>query len=114
MANYSVRNNIVYARVKDLTEEELRAVKNYKALGYELKETKEKIKKPVNEKYTKSAVKKFLEEHGTKEQIKKYDELYNAPVMQDGKPKTLKDGKTVKVKGHIGTLAWFKKTFPEY
>ena len=47
MANYKVNGNKVFADVSKLTEEELNAVKNYMALGYELvnKEFKKGITK---------------------------------------------------------------------
>lgn len=47
MANYKVSGNKIFADVSKLTEEELNAVKNYKALGYELvnKEFKKGITK---------------------------------------------------------------------
>ena len=38
MANYKVKDNKIYADISKLTEEELNAVKNYKALGYELEQ----------------------------------------------------------------------------
>ena len=36
MANYKVSGNKIFADVSKLTEEELNAIKNYRALGYEL------------------------------------------------------------------------------
>ena len=48
-------------------------------------------------------------------QKKEYWDKFNAPVIDKatGEAKLKKDG-TKKVKGHVATLAWFKKEFPNY
>lgn len=114
-ANYHVVGNRVFAKVAKLTEEELAAVKNYILLGYELVDSKEKEKKPINELFTAKAIQSYLEEKGTKEQQKIYWEKFNSPVIDKntGEQKKYKNGKA-KVKGHIATLQWFKTEFPNY
>lgn len=114
MANYKVEGKKVIAKVADLSEKEMQAVKNYLALGYELEEYK-KVKKAPQEAFKADTIKKWLEENGTKAQMEEYKKRFEAPVIdkKTNKPKLKKDG-TPKVKGHVATLAWFKKEFPNY
>lgn len=115
MANYHVKNQKVYAKIANLTEKELSAVKNYLALGFVLVESKEVNKKITNKAFTAKAIQEFLEEKGTKEQNKIYWEKYNEPVIdkETGEYKKTKKG-DIKKKGHIATLRWFKSEFPDY
>ena len=71
-------NETIIAKMESLTDKDVKILKNYKLLGYNVipyekpkaEETEEKI-------YTEPNVRKFLEEKGTKEQQKKFDKLYN-------------------------------------
>ncbi len=112
MANYKLEGKKVIAKVAALSDKELKAVKNYLALGYTLEEFKKEKKEP-DEAFKALTIQKWLEENGTKAQKKEYWDRFNAPVVKDGVTKTKKDG-TPKVKGHVATLAWFKKEFPNY
>lgn len=114
MANYTLEGKKVIAKVASLSEKELQAVKNYLALGYELVEFK-KEKKDPQEAFKAKTIQVWLDENATKAQKKEYWDRFNAPVIDKntGKQKTKKDG-TPKVKGHVATLAWFKKEFPNY
>lgn len=114
MTNYKVKDGKVIAKVAELSEKELQAVKNYIALGYTLEEFKKEKKEP-NEAFKAATIQSWLEENGTKAQQKAYWDMFNAPVIDPKTklPKKKKDG-TKKVKGHVATLAWFKKEFPNY
>lgn len=111
--NYVIDNKaqVIYANVASLTEKQLKAIKNYIALGYQLKE---KVK-TTDEKMKKENVVAFLNANGTKEQIDKFNTIMNEPVIdKDTKqPKMLKDG-TPKKKGYVAALQYFKKQFPNY
>ena len=113
MANYRVVGETVYAKIADLDEKELRAVINYKKLGYKIVEPKEK--KEPKEAFKAETIQKWLEENATKEQIKTYWEKYNAPVIDKStkEPKRNSNGE-IKKKGHVATFSWFKATFPNY
>lgn len=109
--NYKIVGNKIIAKVGNLTDKEVAAVKNYIKLGFELEEPKKKEPNPA---FKKEAIQKYLEDKGTKEQQAKYEELFNQPILdEDGKQVYTKDGKP-RVKGHIATLSWFKETFPKY
>lgn len=114
MANYTLDGKKVIAKVATLSEKELQAVKNYLALGYVLEEYKKEKKEP-KEKFKAVTIQKWLDENGTKAQKKEYWDRFNAPVIDKdtGKPKLKKNG-TPKIKGHVATIAWFKKEFPSY
>ncbi len=114
MANYKLEGKKVIAKVAALSEKELQAVKNYMALGYVLEEYKKEKKEP-QELFKAATIQKWLDENGTKAQKKEYWDKFNAPVIDKatGEAKLKKDG-TKKVKGHVATLAWFKKEFPNY
>lgn len=117
--HYIVEGNKVIADVAKLNEKELAAVKNYIALGFSLVEPK-KEKKVAKAEFKAEAIQAWLEENATKAQQAKYWELFNAPVEKDGEvvcyTKDCKMGKAgdPKKKGHIATLNWFKKEFPNY
>lgn len=111
--NYVIDNKekAIYANIASLTEKQVKAIKNYLALGYVLKE---KVKTP-NEKMKKENVVAYLTANGTKEQIDNFNAIMEEIVIdKDTKqPKTLKDG-TPKKKGYIAALQYFKKEFPNY
>lgn len=80
--HYKIDGNKIIANVKSLTEAELKAVKNYISLGFELVEGAIKTeKKKANEDYTEEIVRKNVDEYGTKEEKKTYEDLYNKPVI---------------------------------
>lgn len=110
--NYTVKGNSILADMTKLNKTDMKEIKNYLALGFELKPT-EKTTEPKEE-YTKEYVKNWYKENiANGEDI--YDTLYNMPVLdENGKPKTLKDGKTVKVKGHMNTVKFIKEIFKDY
>lgn len=111
--NYEINSKAKTITVKmgSITPKQLKLVKNYVELGYKLIE----YVKPTNDKFKKETIKNFLDQNGTKEQIAKYNELYNTPQIDKDtkKQKLTKAGKPM-VKGHIATLQWFKKEFPNY
>jgi len=116
MSNYrtTVRKgqDVIIANVSALTEEEMKAVMNYKKLGYKLIDEKPKDgmkKKGLSTK--KKDVEAWLKEHATEEQIKKYHDIQNEEVKD--KTKLDKDGNVKKV-GYVAVLPWLKETFPEY
>lgn len=124
-------NKQIRACIELLTDAELKIVKNYISLGYELVGTE----KPKKEKATPEEqknnplsavnVQKYLKANATAEQQEQYWKLYNKQA-KDKKTKELvfyknDDTKNKKYKagdpkpvGHIGTIRWFKETFPEY
>lgn len=120
------KNKIIRAVIPKLSEKDKKAVKNYIDLGFELIEIEEP-KKEANPAFKEEAVQKFLQEKGTKEQQEQYWKLYNdfqkdsktgdyiyyTKNSKEGSKKPYKKGDK-KVRGHIATLHWFKKTFPNY
>lgn len=111
--NFTVDNvaKIVYAKVGNLTEKQLKVVHNYLALGYVLEE---KVK-VSNGKMEKEKVVAYLEANGTPEQIEKFNTIMNETVVdkKTGLPKLLKSGEPKK-KGYVAALQYFKKQFPDY
>lgn len=107
--------------VDKITQAEMKKIKKLaKGFGYALEPyTAEKEK---NEAFTEKAIREFLADKP--KQLKIYEEKYNAPQIdkKTGKPVLLKndskDGKRKagepRVKGHVATLQWFKKEFPDY
>jgi hypothetical protein len=94
--NYVVVNEEkkVYAKIGNLKEEEMKAVLNYKTLGFEVIPYEEPKKEPkeTNSKLTAEAVQKYLKEHGTKEQQNKYWEIYNEQATdENGNPLVYKN-----------------------
>ena len=143
--HYRVDGKKVIANIGALTEQEMSAVKNYIALGYEVVEGKVKVDNDgeVKKEWTEKSIREYIEKNGTEEQKKTYNDLYNKPTNDkatykndvykteefedvDGKKHkiTVYDDKGNKIilhakgeprkQGHVGTLAWFKKTFPKY
>ena len=115
MANYHVnqKKKVVYAKVALLTEMELKAVSNYQALGYELKEPKEK-KEVKNEKFTKKYIDKFLEKNASEIQKEEFKKIVNDVVIdKETKQPKLKKDNTPRVKGYVAAYKWLKDTFPK-
>lgn len=114
--NFTVDNERkkIYAVVAKLKAKELKVIKNYVALGYTLV-AQEEAKKEVNPIFTEDAVKEYLSEAGREAELKEYNKIYNeqAKDKETGELKFKKDG-TPKIKGHVATLGWFKKTYPNY
>ena len=112
MANYEVNNakKVVYAKVECLTEKQIKAVRNYLALGYKLED------KPKGEKdFSKDSVIAYLKQYGTPEQIKKFNDKMEAQAKdrETGEPIFKKDGSPRKV-GFIAGLKYFQNEFPNY
>lgn len=114
--NFTVDNERkkIYAVVAKLKAKELKVIKNYVALGYTLV-AQEEAPKEANPAFKEDAVKAFLSEAGREADLEEYNKIYNeqAKDKETGEPKFKKDG-TPKIKGHVATLGWFKKTYPEY
>ena len=126
-------NKLVNAVVVDLTERDKKEIKNYIDLGYTLvpqdrpkkpKLTKEQeTEKRKANPFSEINIQAFLKENGTKAQQDKYWEIYKEQA-RDSKTKmplvykTSKEGKFTegepRTKGHIATIGWFKKEFPNY
>lgn len=130
--HYEINNATkqVLAVVEKLTDAETKAVKKYLDLGYVLVAQEQPKKKKATEEEQKANpkseinIQKYLKANATAEQQKKYWDLYNRqakdketkqPVFYktDSKNGKFKKGDPKPV-GHIGTLRWFKETFPEY
>jgi len=123
-------NKIINAEIISLTEKEKKEINNYLYFGYVLKnvekEKKHKLTQEEKDKnpFSEKRIQEFLEQKATKEQQKKYWEIYNEQATsnktgellvykKDTKDKKHKAGEP-RVKGHIATLQWFKKEFPNY
>lgn len=124
---------VVITNINKISAEEKKSALNYKDFGYEViikditpvKKTKEeREQEKLENPYSEINIRKYLEEKGTKEQQADYEKLFNE-VMKDKKTNEVvryknksKDGKhkvgDIRVIGHVNTLAWFEKTFPDY
>ena len=93
MANYKIEGKKIIAEIGKLTAKEVKAIQNYLSFGYTLEE-KQKVEKPVNEKFTQENIQKYIETNGTKEQQEKYWKLFNAEVKDE-------DGNTVLYKTDV-------------
>lgn len=124
----------VYAEIAKLSAKDLKEVKNYIALNFELvnveppKLTKEekakraeenkarKEKEKIENPYSKINVEKFLQKEENKKLWEEYDARYNeqAGTNRKGKekdePKYLNDG-SIKVKGYANCIGWFTERF---
>lgn len=117
------KKRIIYADITKLTERDKKKIRTYLDLGYTIEEVKAP-KQEAKPEWTEKAIRDYLKKNATKEQQEKYNSLYNAPQIDKdtNQPKTYKnnskDGKhkkgDIKPKGHIATLSWFKKEFPDY
>lgn len=137
--HYEIDNNrrLVKAIIVSLTEREKKEIKNYIDLGYNLvpleKEKKPKLTEEEKQKqkkenpFSEQNIQAFLKKNASEEQQKEYWKLYNTQGKDSktGLPLVYKtdskENSRVKFKkgdprpkGHIATLQWFKKTFPEY
>lgn len=134
--NYEIIGKSIIADIPNLTEKELQSVKNYVALGYELKEgtphkptkaERAEQKKQSEEKkaeakeaqkqnpYSKQNVEAFLNQAGNEELLAEYTSRYNEQAGtnrkgQENEPKFLKDG-TPKKKGFANCIGWFTDKF---
>lgn len=87
--SYEVQGNKVIAKIEALTEEEMKIIKKYIALGFEVvpyvkpEKSTEEGKKEIE--YKADDVIKFLEEKASPEDLKTYKALINAPVMVKNK-----------------------------
>ena len=117
MKNYVVKDKDIFVTVEKLTDEEMKVVKKYLDLGYTMKEMVVE-KKPPKVAFREDVIKAWLEKNA-KEKLEVYDWYYNQQaktIDKETKEKVLKfkkDGSPI-LKGHIGTLAWFKDEFPNY
>lgn len=111
---YEVKGKDIIAKMDLLGEKDLKVIKNYIALGYNLVEYK-KEKKETKEYYKKEAIEEWLNKNATEEQIEEYRKIYNEPMKdkKTGEPMLKKDG-TPRVNGFIATFHWLRKTFPNY
>ena len=136
--HYEVNNEkkIIIANMKVLTEKDLKILKNYQALGFEIRAHEEE----KTNKYSEAIIKLFLEEYAgeDKEKIKEIKEKYLKVYYSVAKTKDDKGNKVdsvykkdiedkeksteekkvykhrageKKLKGHVATLQWFKKKF---
>lgn len=107
--------------VDKITQAEMKKIKKLaKGFGYALEPYT--AEKKTNEAFTEKTIREFLADKP--EALALYEAKYNAPMIdkKTGKPVLLKndskDGKRKagepRVKGHVATLQWFKKRFPEY
>lgn len=116
MSNYrtTVRKgqDVIIANVSALTDEEMKAVMNYKKLGYKLIDEKPQDSKKKKGLSTKKIdVEAWLKENATEEQFKEYLKVQDEEV--EDKTKLDKNG-NVKKKGYVAVLPWLKTTFPDY
>lgn len=122
--SYEVDNvaKVVKAVIVKLTDEDQKVVDRFRHNGYEVigvdkLEKKESI-------YTQAKVVAYLESLQDKKHLEKYWEIYNEQAKDSKTKKPLvyledtKNGKhkkgDKKLKGHVGTLNWFKTTFPDF
>lgn len=138
--HYKVNNETktITVNMVSLEEEEIKVLKNYIAFGYTVianeskkKEVKiaSKEEKALNP-YSAMNIQKYLKEEAGineiegdenkgKAYIDIYWDLYKAPLksgavyQNDSEDGMFKKGEP-RVKGHVGTLRWFKTTFPDY
>lgn len=127
--HYEINNNTktISANMGILNDKDLKIIKNYVAIGYTLNpiEPEKKVVKIATDEeraknpYSAVNIQKYLEEEGTDKQKADYWKLYNAPLKNNAcYQKDSKDGKhkagEPRFKGHVGTLKWFKESFPDY
>ena len=116
MANYEIKKETIYADMAKLNSEDIKAIKNYKLLGYKLvaitnKEEKKIVR--INPEYIETNYpEQYKEFVKIKEQVKK-DENGNIKyhIINKGKENERK-GEPYKL-GAIGALQWFKSNYPE-
>ena len=113
----------VKAVIIKLTDAEQMEVDKFRHNGYEIIGV-DKLKTEKRESlYTQEKVVAYLKSLGKQEYLDTYNKLYNEQALDKNKKPSyyLEDSKNgkhkkgePKVKGHIGTLTWFKKTFENY
>ena len=122
--NYKIVNGEILFNPAKITVKEMKQMKKLaEGLGYSIIPVAEE-KKEKNPLWTAAAIQQFIEENGTKKQKDDYWAKFNEPMKdkETGEPITYKhdtkDGKhkagDIRVKGHVATLQWFKKEFPNY
>lgn len=77
MANYKVEGNVVYAKIAKLTSEDISAINNYRALGYELKE----VEKPKG----KTVAEMRADLNADAKALEKFNELYGKKAVKGEK-----------------------------
>ena len=127
---YEVKGNKVFATVAKLKQKEIKEIKNYIDLGFELvnveapKVTKEeKAAAIAANPYSKQNVEAFLKKKGNEELLKEYKARYNEQAgtnrtrKENGEiinipdvPVFKKDG-TPKAKGYANCIGWFRSMF---
>lgn len=128
--NYSIDGKKVYATITKLTATELKTIKKYLDLGYELVEVEakkitkeEKAAKAAENPFSKQNVEAFLQQAGNEALYTEYQARYNEQAGTNRKqtingkvvalpdePKKLKDG-TPKKKGYANCIGWFRDKF---
>lgn len=117
--NYKISGKKIYAVVPNLKAAEIKAIKNYVALGYEIVEVEAPKKEKKESAYTAEKVVAFLKQKGNEELFAEYERRYNEQAgtnrTKDGKPiadepKFLKDG-TPKKKGFANCIGWFRSLY---
>lgn len=113
MAGYEVKKNSIYADMSKATKEDIKAIKNYRELGYKFvditnKEKKKKVER-INPQWVLENYKNLEEEFIAKKNEEAKDENGNVKyhIKKDG---TKGAAYTL---GAIGALQWFKSTYPE-
>lgn len=126
MASYRIDGKKIYATVAKLKATELKEIKNYVALGYEIIDVKpqpltkeEKAAKQDANHYSQKNVLAFLQQKGNEELLKEYNKRYNEQAgtnrTKDGvkipdEPKFLKNGQPKK-KGYANCIGWFRSLY---
>lgn len=113
MANYEIKKETIYANMTKLNSADIKAIKNYKLLGYKLVDitNKEEGKKTarISPEWVLENYKELETKFNAKKDEKAIDENGNVKyhIKKDGTngmPYTL---------GAIGALQWFKSNYPE-
>lgn len=132
MANYEIQGSTIIANIAKLSAKELKEIKNYRELGYELiakqKEKLTKEKKEENRRknpYAKQNVEKFLNRPENKELLKEYQNRYNEQAGTNRHKRDEKTGEMISIpdepkylknrepkkKGYAWCIVWFKEKF---
>jgi len=138
--HYEVNNEtkVINARMELLSENDIKVLKNYVAFGYTINAVEQKKKKVEiasdEEKalnpYSAMNIQRYLKEEaginnvvGSEDEGKPYIDIYwklykkplknGALYKKDSSDGMFKAGEP-RVKGHVGTLQWFKNTFADY
>lgn len=113
MANYEIKKETIYANMTKLNSADIKAIKNYRLLGYKLVDITNKEEETKIVRISPEWVLENYKELETKFKAKKNEEAKDENgnvkyhIKKDGtkgKPYTL---------GAIGALQWFKSNYPE-